>query len=163
MNSHLHSDQREKTHKWAGNMLMFHVDVNKKRLGIHFKNDSFRWFRVDSFFWETITLYTVHFQSCVTHCMKGNQKIHNRGTLNSNLMVSEIWQNFTFYCTFLKLLFISIVQKYFFCRILSNRSHSLMDSILTYRATELWSTWVQVLTGCPFPLPFLLSNPFLSY
>ncbi len=30
--------------------------------GIHFKNDSFQWFRVDSFFWETITLYTVHFQ-----------------------------------------------------------------------------------------------------
>ncbi len=24
--------------------------------------DSFQWFRVDSFFWETITLYTVHFQ-----------------------------------------------------------------------------------------------------
>ncbi len=27
-----------------------------------FKNDSFQWFRVDAFFWETITLYTVHFQ-----------------------------------------------------------------------------------------------------
>ncbi len=39
--------------KWVGNMLMFHVDVNMKRLGIHFKNDSFKWFRVDSFFWET--------------------------------------------------------------------------------------------------------------
>ncbi len=48
--------------KWAGNMLMFHVDVNMKRLGIRFKNDSFQWFRVDSFFWETITLYMVHFQ-----------------------------------------------------------------------------------------------------
>ncbi len=48
--------------KWVGNMLMFHVDVNMKRLGIRFKNDSFQWFRVDSFFWETITLYTVHFQ-----------------------------------------------------------------------------------------------------
>ncbi len=33
-----------------------------KQLGINFKNDSFQWFRVDSFFWETITLYTVHFQ-----------------------------------------------------------------------------------------------------
>ncbi len=33
-----------------------------ERLGIRFKNDSFQWFRVDSFFWETITLYTVHFQ-----------------------------------------------------------------------------------------------------
>ncbi len=50
------------TNKWASNMLMFHVDVNMKRLGIRFKNDSFQWFRVDSFFWETITLYTVHFQ-----------------------------------------------------------------------------------------------------
>ncbi len=30
--------------------LMFHVDVNMKRLGIRFKNDSFQWFRVDSFF-----------------------------------------------------------------------------------------------------------------
>ncbi len=46
--------------QWAVNMLMFHV--NMKRLGIHFKNDSFQWFRVDSFFWETITLHTVHFQ-----------------------------------------------------------------------------------------------------
>ncbi len=26
-----------------------------------FKNDSFQWFRVDSFFWETITLYTCTF------------------------------------------------------------------------------------------------------
>ncbi len=32
----------EKTNKWADNM--------------------FQWFRVDSFFWERITLYTVHFQ-----------------------------------------------------------------------------------------------------
>ncbi len=51
-----------RTNKWAGNMLMFHVDLTMKRLGICFKNDSFQWFRVDSFFWETITLYTVHFQ-----------------------------------------------------------------------------------------------------
>ncbi len=29
---------------------------------IRFKNDSFQWFRVNSFFWETITLYMVHFQ-----------------------------------------------------------------------------------------------------
>ncbi len=48
--------------KWAGNMLMFLVDVNMKWLGIRFKNDLFQLFRVDSFFWETITLYTVHFQ-----------------------------------------------------------------------------------------------------
>ncbi len=48
--------------KWAGNMLMFHFDVNMKRLKIRFKNDSFQWFRVDSLFWETITLNTVHFQ-----------------------------------------------------------------------------------------------------
>ncbi len=56
MNLHFHSDQGEKTNKWAGNMLMFHVDVNMKWLGIRFKNDLFQWFRVDSFFWETITL-----------------------------------------------------------------------------------------------------------
>ncbi len=57
-----YSDQHEKINKWAGNMLIFHVDVTMKRLGIHFKNDLFQWFRVDSFFRETITLYTVHFQ-----------------------------------------------------------------------------------------------------
>uniref|UniRef100_A0A673FNL1 3-ketoacyl-CoA thiolase, mitochondrial-like n=1 Tax=Sinocyclocheilus rhinocerous TaxID=307959 RepID=A0A673FNL1_9TELE len=34
------SDQHEKTNNWAGNMLMFHVEVNMKRLGIRFKNDS---------------------------------------------------------------------------------------------------------------------------
>ncbi len=42
--------------KWVGNMLMFHVDVNMKRLKIRFKNDSFQWFRVDSFFWETMAV-----------------------------------------------------------------------------------------------------------
>ncbi len=69
MNLHFHSDQRENQvsqvcvrNKWAGNMLIFHVDVNMKRLGIRFKNDSFQWFTVDSFFLKTITLYTVHFQ-----------------------------------------------------------------------------------------------------
>ncbi len=46
---------REKTNKWAGNMLIFHVDINMKRLGICFKNDLFQLFRVDSFFWETVT------------------------------------------------------------------------------------------------------------
>ncbi len=48
--------------KWAGNMLTFHFDITIKRLGTRFKNDWFQWFRVDSFFWETITLYTLHFQ-----------------------------------------------------------------------------------------------------
>ncbi len=62
MNEHFHSDQHEKTNKSAGNMLMFHFDINIERLEIHFKNDSFQWFRVNSFFWETITLNTVHFQ-----------------------------------------------------------------------------------------------------
>ncbi len=52
---------RRKDQQVGGNMLMFHVDVNMKRLGIRFKNDSFQWFRVDCFFWETITLYMVHF------------------------------------------------------------------------------------------------------
>ncbi len=28
--------------KWAGNMLMFHFDINMKRLEICFKNDSFQ-------------------------------------------------------------------------------------------------------------------------
>ncbi len=42
MNLHLHSNQCEKTNKWAGNMLMFHVDVNMKWLGIRFKNGSFQ-------------------------------------------------------------------------------------------------------------------------
>ncbi len=51
-----------KDQQLGGQYLMFHVDVNMKRLEIRFKNDSFQWFRVDSFFWETVTLYTVHFQ-----------------------------------------------------------------------------------------------------
>ncbi len=52
----------EKTNKWVGDMLMFHVDINMKWLWIRFKNGLFQWFRVDSFFLETITLYKVHFQ-----------------------------------------------------------------------------------------------------
>ncbi len=39
-----HSDQREKTNKWAGNM--FNVDVNMKRLEIYCKNNLFQWFSV---------------------------------------------------------------------------------------------------------------------
>ncbi len=50
------------TEQWADNMLMFHVEVNTKGLGIRLTKDSLQWFRVDSFFWETITLYTLHFQ-----------------------------------------------------------------------------------------------------
>ncbi len=52
MNLHFYSDQRENrlmvkfsqvcAHKWASNMLIFHVDVNMKQLGIHFKTDSFQ-------------------------------------------------------------------------------------------------------------------------
>ncbi len=42
---HFHSDQHKKTSKWAGNMLMFHVDIKMKRLGI-----------------VKTTLYTVYFQ-----------------------------------------------------------------------------------------------------
>ncbi len=87
------SDQHEKTNKSAGNIQMFHFDINMKRLEIHFKNDSFQWFRVNSFFWETITLNTVHFQisnfaglfihSAVLHTawMVIFSKIHNRATL----------------------------------------------------------------------------------
>ncbi len=59
---HFSLDQREKTNKWASIMLMFHVDVNMKRFRIRFKINWFQWFGVDSFFWETWTLYKVHFQ-----------------------------------------------------------------------------------------------------
>ncbi len=38
------------------------VSPGLKRLGIRFKNNSFHWFRVEYLFWETISLYTVHFQ-----------------------------------------------------------------------------------------------------
>ncbi len=34
-----------------------------RQTGIGFKKDSFQWFRVDAFFWETITLCTFRFQS----------------------------------------------------------------------------------------------------
>ncbi len=56
-----HPDQR-KTNKCAGNMLMFPVEINMILFGIRFKNDSFQCFRVDSFFWETVSLNKVHFQ-----------------------------------------------------------------------------------------------------
>ncbi len=86
MNLHFHSDQREKTNKWAGNM--FHVDVNMKRLGISFKNDSVQWFRVDSFFytWCTFRFNTfqdvfIHVELCYTRHESSFSKIHNRGTL----------------------------------------------------------------------------------
>ncbi len=42
-------------------MLIFHVDFDMKRLGIRLKM-TIKWFRVDSSIWETIILYTVHFQ-----------------------------------------------------------------------------------------------------
>ncbi len=48
----------KKINKWVGNMLISHFNVNMKRLGTRFKNDSFQWFRVNSFFWETISPFT---------------------------------------------------------------------------------------------------------
>ncbi len=60
MNLHFHSDQRKKTNKWAGNMLMFHVDVNMKRLRIVLKTTRFN--DSESTLSFEITLYTVHFQ-----------------------------------------------------------------------------------------------------
>ncbi len=60
-----------------------------------FKNDSFKWFRVNSFFRETITLYTctfrfntlqdvfIHWELCYTLHERSFSKIHNRGTLNN--------------------------------------------------------------------------------
>ncbi len=69
MNLQFHSDQREnqvfpglRMQQVGGQYANVSFWLNLKRIGIRFKNDSFQWFRVDSFFWETITLYTVHFQ-----------------------------------------------------------------------------------------------------
>ncbi len=42
---------------WWAKWQIFHVDVNMKWFGICFKNDSFQWLRVDSFFWETINIH----------------------------------------------------------------------------------------------------------
>ncbi len=47
--------------KWAGNMLMFHFDINMKRLKIRLKTTRFN-DSESTLSWETITLYTVHFQ-----------------------------------------------------------------------------------------------------
>ncbi len=65
--------QRSIFPRWMSNMLMFNVDVNMKRLGIRLKkNDKFQWFRDDCFFWETFTLYAVHFEiKTLAGCMKG--------------------------------------------------------------------------------------------
>ncbi len=95
MDLHFHSDQREKTNMWAGNMLMFPAGVNMKRLKIRFNNDTFQWFRVKTFFWETITLNTVRFkiknsagcfhsfrELCYTLHERSFSKKRNRGTLN---------------------------------------------------------------------------------
>ncbi len=57
MNLHFDSDQRENTSKWTGNMLMFHVEVNMKLLGIRFKKDLFQWFRVNFFFKDNNVSY----------------------------------------------------------------------------------------------------------
>ncbi len=46
--------------KWAGNMLMFHFDINMKRLKIRFKNDSFQWFRVDSLLRDNNFIHSAH-------------------------------------------------------------------------------------------------------
>ncbi len=52
--------QTQKDQQVGGDILLFHVDFNMKRLVIRFTNDSFQWFRVHSFFWEAINLYTVY-------------------------------------------------------------------------------------------------------
>ncbi len=36
------TDNFKAPNKWAGNMLMFHFDVNMKQLKIRLKNDSFQ-------------------------------------------------------------------------------------------------------------------------
>ncbi len=48
MNLDFDSDQHKQTNKCVGNMLIFHIEVNMKRFGICFKNDSLQLFRVDS-------------------------------------------------------------------------------------------------------------------
>ncbi len=62
----------EKTNKWAGNMLML------KRLGIHFKNDSYQGFRVDSLHGALSDFKLCRMlsfsKSCVKHSMKGNSQ-----------------------------------------------------------------------------------------
>ncbi len=74
---------RSALNKWAGNMLMFHVDVNLNLLGICFKNHSFQWFRLfllrDNNFihsalsdWKLCRMFSFT-KSCYT--------LHNRGTL----------------------------------------------------------------------------------
>ncbi len=82
MNLHFHSDNAKRPTS---------VHVNMKLFGIRFKKNLFQWFRVDSFFWETITVYTNNFihgalsdiklcrlfswtYSCVTHCTKAHLK-----------------------------------------------------------------------------------------
>ncbi len=56
-------DQCEKTNKWAGNMLMFHVDVNMKWLGIRFKKLLVSIIQSRLFILrDNNFIYTVHFQ-----------------------------------------------------------------------------------------------------
>ncbi len=70
------------------------------------ENDSFQWFRVDSFFWETI-LYTrctfrfktlqdvfIHLELCYTLHERSFSKIHNRGTLRfeAHYRFWKIWK-----------------------------------------------------------------------
>ncbi len=73
--------------KWAGNMQIFHVDVKMKRLGNRFKNNSFQWFRVKSFFilyrctfrFKTLQDVFIHLEPCYTLHERSSSKIHNRG------------------------------------------------------------------------------------
>ncbi len=53
----------QKQHLVAKNELEFSFrPTQKDQQVLSFKIDLFQWFRVDYFFWETITLYTEHFQ-----------------------------------------------------------------------------------------------------
>ncbi len=92
----------------GGNMLMFHVDFNMKRLGIRLKKrlvsmiqSQLFLLRDNNFIHGALSDLKLcrmfsFTKSCVTHCMKGNfQKIHNKG----RLCINQIKVNY-FYSTF---------------------------------------------------------------
>ncbi len=154
-----------KDHKCACTMLMLHVDLNIKRLGIRFKNDSFQWFRVDSFFWETISLYTVHFQiynfteyfnslRAVLHCMKCY--FQKSGHFNNN---STLWQSLSqASCSFKSLIhFSELPDKVSKVTVIKREANKLLISwtpghdgfsplstcYITVKSTKEWTLLVQ--------------------
>ncbi len=80
-----------KDQEWAGNMLMFHVDVTMKRLGTRF-NDSESTLSFErqelytrcTFRFKTLQDVFIHLELCYTLHERSSSKIHNRGTLKAN-------------------------------------------------------------------------------